>query len=240
MKTRSEFYTGIVDILPLALGVAVYGAAFGLLAAQAQMSEFHTALMGIFVFAGASQIIAVERLVAEAGAFAAITAGIALNLRMLLMTATLRNDLKGRSLWQICLGVHLTTDENWALMYAKRAKGIAVGYWYLVGGGTALGVVWILSTVAGVSFASFLPQPETIGVDFAFTAAFIAILCSLWTGKTDALPWMISVVTAVILAIYAPIETSWALVAGGLCGALGAGLIARGPQQKNQEVEAGL
>lgn len=235
MDRSSEFKAGMVDIMPLAMGVAVYGVAFGLLAAQAQMSSLQTALMGIFVFAGGSQIVATERLVAEAGAIAAITAGVALNLRMLLMTAALRHDLKGRPFWQICLGVHYTTDENWALMYAKRAKGVDVGYWYLIGGGAATMVVWLASTVAGVSFASLFPEPKSIGVDFAFTAAFIAILCSLWRGRDDLFPWVISVFTASMLALYAPIETSWALVAGGVIGALSAGALSNKSQSTKVE-----
>ncbi|WP_420546805.1 AzlC family ABC transporter permease [Curvivirga sp.] len=225
MRKTSEFYTGVMDITPLAMGVAVYGVAFGLLAAQAQMSSLQTAMMGLFVFAGGSQIVATERLVADAGAMAAITAGVALNLRMLLMTAALRDDLKGRPLWQILLGAHYTTDENWALLYAKRAKGVDVGYWYFIGGGAFIMLIWIMSTVAGVSFASLVPEPKSIGVDFAFTAAFIAILCSLWRGKEDLFPWIISISIAVLLASLAPIETSWALVIGGVVGALSAGVL---------------
>ncbi|MTI10678.1 AzlC family ABC transporter permease [Curvivirga aplysinae] len=225
MRKTSEYYTGVMDITPLAMGVAVYGVAFGLLAAQAQMSSLQTAMMGLFVFAGGSQIVATERLVADAGAIAAITAGVALNLRMLLMTAALRDDLKGRPLWQILLGAHYTTDENWALLHAKRAKGVDVGYWYFISGGAFIMLIWIISTVAGVSFASLVPEPKSIGVDFAFTAAFIAILCSLWRGKEDLFPWIISISTAVLLASLAPIETSWALVIGGVVGALSAGVL---------------
>lgn len=82
-----EFRAAFSDIIPLTIGVAIYGAAFGLLAAQAGMSELQTGVMGTFVFAGSSQIVAVERLVAGAGAFTAAMAGLALNLRILLMTA---------------------------------------------------------------------------------------------------------------------------------------------------------
>jgi predicted branched-subunit amino acid permease len=83
-----EFWSAVKDISPLALGVSIYGLAFGLLAAQANMSELQVGLMGTFVFAGASQILAVERLVAGAGATAAVVAAVAINLRMLFVTYT--------------------------------------------------------------------------------------------------------------------------------------------------------
>jgi len=222
---KDEFKSGFSDILPLSFGVAIYGAAFGLLAAQAHMSELQTGIMGTLVFAGSSQILAIERLVSGAGAFTALIAGMALNLRILLMTGSLRKELAGRPLWQVIVGVHLTTDENWALMYAARAKGRAVGYWYLVGGGTCLIIVWTMATVFGVNFAQVLPEPQAIGMDFAFTAAFIAILCSLWRGVQDLMPWLVSAVISGALVLFAPIEPSWALALGGVAGAASAAVL---------------
>jgi len=231
---KDEFKSGLSDILPLAFGVAIYGAAFGLLAAQAHMSELQTGIMGTLVFAGSSQILAIERLVSGAGAFTALIAGMALNLRILLMTGSLRKELAGRPLWQVIIGVHLTTDENWALMYAARAKGRAVGYWYLVGGGTCLIIVWTMATVFGVSFAQVLPEPQAIGMDFAFTAAFIAILCSLWRGVQDLMPWLVSAGTSGLLVLFAPIEPSWALALGGVTGAVFAAMLLPITAEKEQ------
>ena len=218
-----EFWSAVKDISPLALGVAIYGLAFGLLAAQANMSELQVGLMGTFVFAGASQILAVERLVAGAGATAAVVAAIAINLRMLLVTASIRDVYKNRPMWQLVLGAHLTTDENWALMLATRAKGREVGYWYLVGGGACLFFTWVAATTCGVLFATRIPEPKALGVDFAFTAAFIAIACTLWRGKGDLQPWLVSIVTVAIALLTGWLDSSWALMLGGCAGALTAG-----------------
>ncbi|MEM7067638.1 MAG: AzlC family ABC transporter permease [Pseudomonadota bacterium] len=225
LQPASEFKRGFIDITPLSFGVAIYGAAFGLLAAQAQMNELQTGVMGTIVFAGASQILAVERLVAGTGALVALLAGVALNLRLLLMTASLREELSGRPFWQILLGVHLTTDENWALMHATRAKGKPAGYWYMIGGGASLATVWIASTMFGVSFAKLLPDPQAIGMDFAFTAAFIALLCGMWKGKQNLLPWITSIAITAALVVFSPMEPSWALALGGAAGALMAGVM---------------
>jgi 4-azaleucine resistance transporter AzlC len=184
--SRRELWCGAVEILPLALGVAIYGLAFGLLAAQASLTALQVGVMGGVVFAGGSQIVAIQRLVAGTGAIAALVAGVALNLRLLLVTASIRDVYARRPLWQILLGAHVTADENWALMLAERAKGRDVGYWYLVGGGLCLFVAWCVATVIGVLFAAAIPDPKALGMDFAFTAAFIAIARSLW--KMGPLP----------------------------------------------------
>jgi 4-azaleucine resistance transporter AzlC len=225
---RRDFWHGAVEILPLALGVAIYGLAFGLLAAQAALGAVEVGVMGAVVFAGASQIVAVQRLVAGAGVVGALVAGIALNLRLLLVTASIRDVYAGRPVWQILLGAHMATDENWALMLAERAKGRDLGYWYLVGGGACLLVVWCVATVTGALFASAIPEPRNFGMDFAFTAAFIAIARSLWKGRQQAWPWATSLVVVVASIGSGLIEPSWALVLGGVAGASVAGLMRHG------------
>jgi 4-azaleucine resistance transporter AzlC len=219
LNARQELWRGAVEISPLAVGVVIYGLAFGLLAAQASLSALQVGIMGGIVFAGASQIVAAERLVAGAGAMAALIAGVALNLRLLLVSASIRDVYAGRPLWQILLGAHMTTDENWALTVAARAKGRDVGYWYLVGGGLCLLVVWCIATVAGVAFATAIPEPKALGMDFVFTAAFIAIVRSLWKGRQQLLPWLTSVAVVAACIASGKIDPSWALVLGGVIGA---------------------
>ena len=141
------------------------------------------------------------------------------------MTASIRDVYAGRPWWQIALGAHLTTDENWALLLAQRAKGRSVGYWYLVGGGLCLLIVWCLATVAGVAFASAIPDPKSLGMDFAFTAAFIAIARSLWKSNSELVPWLVSVGVVGVAIRLVGIESSWALILGGIVGAGCAGIM---------------
>jgi predicted branched-subunit amino acid permease len=180
--------------------------------------------MGILVFGGSSQIVAVERLAAGAGVMAAAIAGIALNLRLFMITASVRDLFIGRPLWQRILGAHLSADENWALTLAKRSRGESVGYWFLLGAGTALILVWASSSILGVVFALGIPDPETYAMDFAFTAAFIAISRALWRGLPDLRPWAAAIVLVIIVANLDLFDPSWAIVLGGLAGATTAAL----------------
>ncbi len=220
-----EARTGAGEIAPLALGVAIYGLAYGLLASQAGFSPAQVSIMGAAVFAGGSQIIAAQQLVAGAGATAAIVAGLALNLRLLLITASIRDIYAGRPWWQLGLGAHAATDENWALMLSRRASGKQVGYWYLVGGGLCLILVWCLSTTTGIIFARTIPDPKALGMDFAFTAAFIAIARSLWRGRGDLLPWLTALAVVAGTIRLAGLPPSWGLILGGIAGAGMAGVI---------------
>ena len=107
---------------------------------------------------------------------------------------------------------------------SARARGLKVGYAYLIGGGLAQMVAWCASTVLGVVFAEAIPEPKALGMDFAFTAAFIAIARSLWRGRPDLLPWLVSVAVVFggVKLFGAP--SHWMLALGGLAGAAVAGV----------------
>ena len=44
-------------------------------------------------------------------------------------------------------------------------------------------LVWMMAGILGVIFSGYIPDPEKYAIDFAFTAAFIAISRSLWRGQ---------------------------------------------------------
>ncbi len=222
-SSAAGFFAGMRDIAPLAFGVAVYGLAFGLLAAEAGFAPLQIGVMALVVYAGSSQIVATQQWLAGAGVAASVLAGLALNLRILLMTASIRDLFAGQPLWKTAFGAHMTADENWALLMAARARGREVGYAYLIGAGLTQMAAWCASTVLGVVFAAVIPEPKALGMDFAFTAAFIAIARSLWRGRPDLLPWLVSVAVVFGGVKLAGAPSHWMLALGGLLGAAVAG-----------------
>ena len=219
-----SFLDGAREIAPLALGVAVYGLAFGLLAMQAGFTPLDVAGMGAVVFAGSSQIIATQQWLAGAGALAALAAGLALNLRILLITASIPDVFAGRPFWQIALAAHLAADENWAVLLARRAAGKAAGYRYFVGAGLTLFVIWGAATTTGAALAAAIPDPKSLGMDFAFTAAFIAIARALFRGRRDLAPWAASLTVVGLATATGWLAPPWALLLGGIAGAATAGV----------------
>ncbi|WP_184562178.1 AzlC family ABC transporter permease [Sulfitobacter undariae] len=208
---------GAIAILPLAAGAAVYGFAFGLLAAQVGFPWWGVALMSSIVHAGSSQIVAVEQFAGTSAVVGAAFAGAALNLRYIGIVASLSDILSGLSLRMKLLAIHITGDENWALTMAERAKNPAVGASFLIGSGLVMISVWTVSTTLGAVAGSTLPNLEQFGLGFAFTAAFIAMARGLWRGPANLVPWIISfAVTIGVVTLGAP--KAYAIVAGAICG----------------------
>jgi predicted branched-subunit amino acid permease len=195
-------WQGARKIIPFGFGAAVYGFAFGVLAAQVGFPFWGIGFMSAATFAGSSQIVAVERF-ADGGAIAgAVVAGMALNMRYVGILASLSGVLKDTPFLKRLLAVHVTSDENWALTMAERARDPDIGDNFLIGSGLVLLAFWTVSTTMGALVGAGVPNLEAFGIGFAFTAAFIAMARGIWRGRQDLLPFAVSFAVAVLLVLF--------------------------------------
>ncbi|WP_295808921.1 AzlC family ABC transporter permease [uncultured Nitratireductor sp.] len=208
---------GAIAMLPLAAGAAVYGFAFGLLAAQIGFPWWGVTLMSGLVHAGSSQIVAVEHFAETFAVMGAALAGAALNLRYIGIIATLSEILSGLSLRMKLLTIHIAGDENWALMMAERAKNPEIGAGFLIGSGLVMFSTWTTSTTLGAIAGATLPNLERFGLGFAFTAAFIAMARGLWRGPANLAPWAASFFIT-ICSVSLGVPKAYAIIIGAVCG----------------------
>ncbi|MEP5154156.1 AzlC family ABC transporter permease [Planktotalea sp.] len=221
----AEILLGARDMLPMTLAASTYGIAFGLLATQSGFSLLQILSMSAFVYGGSAQLVALDQLVAGAGVGAAVLAGAALNMRVLLITASMRDAMVGRPWWQVLMGVYLATDASIALMQTGKSRRALSSYWYLFGGGTSLLIAWIFTTSIGGILSKGIPDPTRFGLDFALVAVFVAMLPGLWRGRADILPWIVAGGTVLTFATMFPAQSSWALILGAVLGGVTAGVV---------------
>ncbi|MEM7047030.1 MAG: AzlC family ABC transporter permease [Pseudomonadota bacterium] len=190
-ETKDVVRAAVISMMPIVIGVGAYGLIFGLLAAQAGFNVLLSGVMGIVVFAGAAQIIAVERLADGAGVGAAILAGLALNLRYLAIMASVETITRAAPRSLRFFVIHFIADENWALTLARRQQGLFADHRFLLTSGLMLMVFWTASSMIGTGLLTAIPDIERYGLGFAFTAVFIAMARALWRGRRDGLPWLV-------------------------------------------------
>lgn len=219
-----EFARGAVDTLPLVVGAVPFALLLGSLAAKSGLSPLDVALMSGIVFAGSSQFVAVE-LWAHGAAGATIAGSILLvNLRHLLMGATLEPQLRGVPQWKRAIMLFLMADEVWALAI-RRGRQLTLPYWF--GVGLTLYSVWMVATVAGTMAGALIEDPVAWGLDFTFVAMFLALLGGFWRGAAVSLaPWLVAGVVA--LAVHALLPgDAWHIVVGAIAGGTVAALRGR-------------
>lgn len=221
MHTLTRTKLGEFAILPLAAGAALYGFAFGFLAVQLGMPWWSIPFMSGLVHAGSSQVVAVEQFASSASVLSAIFAGAILNLRYVGIVASLTDLLKDTPIWFKLITIHITSDESWALTLSEANKNSAVGVRFLVGAGTVMIVTWVTSTTMGAVVGAKTPDLESLGLGFAFTAAFIAMGRGMWRSRADVLPWAVTFIAAVT-AVHLQASVANAIVIGTIAGLLSA------------------
>jgi 4-azaleucine resistance transporter AzlC len=168
---------------PLAVAVAVFGVSYGVLARQAGMGPIAPLVMSATTFAGSAQFAVVSVLTAGGGVAAACVAAILLNVRYAPIGVSTQAALEGGPLKRIA-EAQLVVDESWAL---SNQGGGRFDRRVLIGAGALLYLAWLSGSAIGVSFGSLIGDPETLGLDAAFPALFLALLLGQIRSRTAAL-----------------------------------------------------
>ena len=219
MHMKLDFIRGAKANLPVAASATAYGSVLGVLASQKGLSWVDMMFMNSAVFAGAAQFVMVDMWTGHLPIFEMTLAVLVINLRYLLIGASLESVFAGRGLLhKVCL-MHLVADENWAVTMTELRRGQATS-WFLFGGGVFLYLAWSSGTLVGLLGGGFIARPEVYALDFAFTAVFTALAVGLWQGKKDVLPWVVAGGAALLAHHF--LSGKWYIVIGGVAGAIAA------------------
>jgi 4-azaleucine resistance transporter AzlC len=154
--------------------VVVFGAAFGLAAQKAGMGAWASLVMSATTFAGSAQFAAASILSAAGGVASAASAAILLNARYLPIGISVASAIRGRTPRRLA-EAQLVVDESWAFS-RRRDGGFDRGI--LIGAGLVLYTCWLSGTAIGAFAGQALGSPESLGLDAAFAALFLALLVS--------------------------------------------------------------
>lgn len=214
---RSGLLAGFRTCLPVAIGVGGYGLAFGVIARQAGLSVTEATVMSAVVLAGAAQLIAVELWDVPLPVVAVVVTTAVVNLRYVLMGASLRPWFEALSPARAYGSVFFMTDESWALAIADLRNGSGRGA-FLAGAGLAIWVLWVATTAVGAAVGGTIDDPRRYGLDFVLPAIFVVIAVGLWRGSEDVAPWSTAAATGVLGATFLP--GRWYILLGGIAGSL--------------------
>ncbi|HEV3106527.1 MAG TPA: AzlC family ABC transporter permease [Trinickia sp.] len=160
------------------VGAAPFGMIFGTLVTSGPLHLWHGQLMSLAVFAGSAQFIALGLIAGHAGMALILATTFIVNLRHMLYSATLAPYVaRLPTRWRLALA-GLLTDEVFAVAYAhyRHAPPGAIGPHYFFGSGVAMYVNWQIWTLVGLLFGATFPRLQSLGLDFAMVATFIAIV----------------------------------------------------------------
>jgi 4-azaleucine resistance transporter AzlC len=221
-STRADFVRGFIDTLPLWIGAAPFGIAYALAARAAGLDAWQTQGMSLLVFAGASQLTAAGLFASGAGALSIIFTTLVINLRHLLLTASLAPALRSLSLLRragLAFGV---TDESYAVT-VRRILEREASPALLLGSNVSLYICWQLSTIGGMLLGGIIPDPNALGLELVFPLSFTVLLMPYLRSRPA---WTAAIVAGVVgLTMRLLTPGSWYLLAAAIAGSVAGALM---------------
>ena len=201
VETRSapRVRDGVRAALPLAPSPILFGLSFGVLAEAAGVGAVAAVVMSATTFAGAAQFAAVSVLDVGGTVAAAVTAAIFLNARYVAISLTVASIFPGGRLRRL-VESQAIVDESWALA-GRRGR---FEWPILVGSGLVFYVLWVGSTALGTVVGGVLEDPNTLGLDAAFAALFLALAVPYLRDRKGRQAAALAVAITLVLIPVAP------------------------------------
>ncbi len=222
-SAREDFWRGLLDVLPILAAAFPIGLLWGTLAVKEGLSPLEAGLTSASVFASAAQFVALDLWRTPAPWLLLSFSVFVVNIRHVLMGASLSRHIGGIPGVLRPLAVFLMVDEVWALA-ERRALSAPLSAAYYFGLGIPLWINWVAATVIGAVVGRGLGDPQAYGFDFAFSALFIAILAGFWKGPRTGAVLAASGLVAAVTKLLVP--GAWYIALGGIAGVIMAALLA--------------
>lgn len=210
-----ELIAGLKAASPLLVAMVPIGMVFGAIAVSKGLSPLEACLMSLFVFAGGAQFVAMDLWTHPASWASLGFAALLVNLRHILMSASIGVKMEGFRPWQRWLSMPVLTDESWALAEFRSTVN-PLRPAFFAAAALSIYIIWNASTLAGALLGSAMGDTTVIGLDFAFPAVFIVLLMGFWKGRQTGFILLASAAAAFLVHRYIP--GAWYIAAGALAG----------------------
>lgn len=167
------FQKGLKAGFPIFIGYVPPAVAFGILAKTCEITLLECFLFSAVVFAGASQFIALNLLMAGAGSLGIIFTTLFVNFRHFLMSAYLSTKIQKMSKKFLFLTAFGVTDETFSVLSFQKGE-LSFSFIFPVQMAAYSG--WVSGTIAGYVMGSFLPELLSKSMGVALYSLLLAII----------------------------------------------------------------
>ena len=213
-----DFAAGGQAVLPILLSVLPFALITGVAAVRLGFSTVEAGGFSLLMFAGASQLAAMQLIHGGAPLAVILITVLFINLRFTMYSASLAAYFRGAHPGVRALAAYLLTDQTYMIsLYGftnreHRARQIA----FYLGVGLPLWFGWQVATLVGALLGARLP--DAWGLDFAVPLTFIAMIMPAIRGRPTiaaavvgggvalaghALPWNLGLIAGSIAGIMA-------------------------------------
>lgn len=169
----AEILRGAKAAIPIVLGFIPVGIAYAIMAKSAGFNVAETVFMSVCVFAGASEMMAVEMYKQGAVIAAIVLATFMMNLRHVIMSTCIFEKTEKQSVIKRLFLGFFVTDESFAVITTEKKK---CTFWFFASLAVTHYLAWAVGTTIGAFAANLLPKTLSVSLGIALYAMFIGLL----------------------------------------------------------------
>ncbi len=234
LTLRGAFREGAVEVLPIAAGIIPFGLVAGAAAVEADLGIEGAMSLSLLVFAGASQLAAIDLFARDAPLLVVLLTVAVINLRMAMYSASLAPRLADVPLFRRMVAAYFLVDQAYALSImrvegdASRPHRLA----YYFGVVVPLWVNWQLMTAIGALVGTTIP--DWLPLEATIPLVFLAMLVP---AVTDRATLAAAVVSGAVATLAAGLPNNAGLLVGAFSGIAAGTLVALRTEPRLHEEE---
>jgi 4-azaleucine resistance transporter AzlC len=216
VQFHPQYLAAVKACLPVLPGVLAFAAISGVAMVAAGMPHYMAMAMSVLVYAGSSQLAALQLLSSGTPLVIVILAGLVINLRFSIYSLSIAPHLAAaRARWRPLLA-YLLSDNGYAMTIRghERLQDPAGKLWYYVGCCSAIWMTWQIGTLAGITLGTRIPAGWHL--EFSIVLTFLGIVAptirdraiaaaACAAGITAVLAWPLPLRLGLLLAVAAGI-----------------------------------
>ncbi len=176
MRPHPQFAAAVKACLPVLPGVFAFASISGVAMVAAGMPHYQAMLMSVLVYAGSSQLAALQLVATGTPIAIAVLAGLVINLRFAIYSLSIAPHLAAARPRSRALLAYLLSDNGFAMTIRgmERAQRPADKIWYYLGCCAAIWTVWQIGTLTGIVLGTRIPSGWHL--EFSIVLTFLAIV----------------------------------------------------------------
>lgn len=201
MKAAREWLEGLGRGLPIMLGYLPVGFAFGVLAVKNGIPAGLAVAMGVLMFSGSGQFVFASMWGGGAGVLSTAIAVTIVNLRYLLMSAAEAPWMTGIGKCRRFLLGWGVTDESFVVHATALASGWKLNTAVMFVCNQSIQLAWVAGCAIGAFCGNLVDDVRPLGLDYAITAMFIALLVPQCSSKIHLLTAIFTMCLSIALKV---------------------------------------
>jgi 4-azaleucine resistance transporter AzlC len=202
LKYEIELKKAFQVSIPVMMGYAVLGFAFGLLLVSFDYPWYLAPIMSLFIYAGALQFVAINFFNLKAGMIDIAIASWFINIRQSFYGLSLLKRFKdsGKLKPYLIFGL---TDETYALLTTIKDDDSLNKPWYYFFLTALNQSYWFLGSTFGAIVGSNI-KFNTAGLEFSLTALFVVLCIEQYKNLQNITPFIIGLISSVFTLCFVP------------------------------------